>query len=89
MPAIEEGYAENFKTMLQAAADGRLVLLDCQDRLTGRPVRVIVAIADTPGEPKVYTFVPFARMFDGDPYKELNPPSGSGGYVDAPFQERR
>jgi len=77
LPKLEPGYIENFQTLKTAAANGDLALLDCQDRKTGRAVRVMAAIGRDGNE---FTMVPLAKMFDGDPYEELNPPSPDGGY---------
>jgi hypothetical protein len=78
MPAIEEGYKTNFETLMRAAKEGRMILADCRDKKTGKPVRVIAAVSDSgTGE---FDIIPFARMFDGNPFEELDPP----GYDDSP-----
>ena len=69
---IQEGYKLNFETLKQAAANGDLALVECADH-EGRPVITICAIyLDAEG---MYNTVPLAKMFDGDPYEELNPPA--------------
>ncbi len=78
MPAIEPGYRINFQTLQNACKAGSLALLDCRDKATGLPVRVIVAVNDEPDGG--CSFVPLARMFDGNPYDELDPPDPAGGY---------
>lgn len=80
MSAIKKGYKQNFETLLQAAKHGHLAILDCQDKKTGKPVVAIVAVNF---DGKEYSFAPLAKMFDGNPYEELNPPSpdAPGGYV--------
>lgn len=65
MPAIEGGYRANFTTLLKAAKHGDLALLDCQDKVTGKPVRVVVVVNRIDGE---FEFLPLAKLFDGDPY---------------------
>jgi hypothetical protein len=76
--AITIGYKTNFQTLLDAARNGDLALLDCQDKKTGLPVRVIVALnRESNGD---VTFAPLAKLFDGNPYEELNPPNPDGGY---------
>jgi hypothetical protein len=77
VPAIADGYKANLATIQRAAADGRLALVDCQDAATGRTVVVLAAIGFDGGE---HTIVPLAKMFDGNPYEELNPPNPDGGY---------
>jgi hypothetical protein len=79
MPKLEIGYRRNFATLERASAAGDLALIDCQDKATGQPVRVIAAMQrEADGD---ITIVPLARMFDGNPYDELNPPNPDGGYV--------
>lgn len=75
---IGKHYKANFNTMLLAAENKDLALLDCQDKKTGEQVHVVCAVYhDSEGQ---YNFVPLAKMFDGDPYEEVNPPSEEGGY---------
>ena len=70
--AIPEGYRQNFETLQRAQDNGDLVLVECTDTKTGKPVYTICAMQpDGDG----YLMVPLAKMFDGDPYKELVPPS--------------
>jgi Family of unknown function (DUF6117) len=78
MPAIPKGHKSNLQTLIRAAKQGHLALLDCQDKNTGKPVVVLVAVQF---DGKEYEFVPFAKMFDGNPYDELNPPQPEGGYA--------
>lgn len=74
---IAEGYRTNFETLERASADGNLTIMDCQDKATGKQVIVICAV-NYDGEE--YQMVPLAKMFDGNPYDELNPPNPDGGY---------
>ena len=70
--AISEGHRANYQTLLRAAADGNLALMECRDRLTGQPITVLCAV-QTDGED--IEFVPFAKLFDGNPYDEVDPPA--------------
>lgn len=79
MSRIEEGYKTNFNTLLQAASDGQLALVDCLDVATGKPVRAVCAVYRDNED--MYNIVPLAKMFDGNPYEELAPPNPDGGYV--------
>ena len=45
--------------------------MECTDAVTGKPVIAICAVNTVNGE---YEFSPLAKMFDGNPYEELNPP---------------
>lgn len=70
--AIQNGYKANFETLKRAAHDGDLALMECADKVTGKTVVVICAVGRgrVAGE---YVFSPLAKMFDGNPYDELNP----------------
>lgn len=70
--AIQAGHKSNFNTLLKAAGSNDLALMECDDRATGKKVAVVCAVYVTDG---VYTFVPIAKLFDGNPYEELNPPT--------------
>lgn len=70
--AIAQSYKTNFETLNRAARNGDLTLVECTDKKTGEPVIALCAVYLYEGE---YNIVPFARMFDGNPYDELNPPS--------------
>lgn len=69
---IAAGYTANFKTLQQASANGHLALMECTDAATGKLVVTVCAVGMDNGE---YTFTPVARMFDGNPFEELVPPS--------------
>jgi hypothetical protein len=74
---ISDDIQANFTTLQKACRAGRLAVLDCQDKKTGKSVPVIVAL-NLGGSG--CEFVPLARMFSGSPYAELNPPGPNGGY---------
>ncbi len=69
---ISAGHKANFETLKRACDNGDLALLECTDVVSGKPVIVIAAVGRDDGD---YTFFPLAKMFDGNPYDELNPPS--------------
>jgi hypothetical protein len=73
--SIPPGYKHNFETMMRAASDGRLALMECVDNNTGSLCYVVCMVSDTEGTLEEYDMVPVARMFDGNPYEELTPPS--------------
>lgn len=79
MPKIQESYKHNFSLILKAAKYGDLCLLDCQDKATGKTARVVCAVQRNETE---CIMVPLAKLFDGNPYDELNPPNPEGGYID-------
>lgn len=72
---IAQGYKANFQTLQRACRNGDLALLECTDKATGAPVIVVCAVGRDAGE---YVLSPVARMFDGNPYDELNPPKHKG-----------
>ena len=67
------GHKSNLETIIRAAKDGRLALVECTDRLSKEPVAVLCAIGG-PDDLGEYEIVPFARMFEGNPYDQLDPP---------------
>jgi len=68
--AILEGDVHNFHTLLRAAENGDLSLMECKNG-AGEYVAVICA---TTFDGKEYQFVPFAKLFAGNPYEEVIPP---------------
>lgn len=71
--AIPKGHRANFDTMKRAAGNGDLALMECTDAATGEPV-FVVCMTQREDDGAV-SFVPVARMFDGNPYDEVLPPS--------------
>lgn len=70
--AIPEPYRRNFQTLLDAAADGNLALMECSDSTSGVPRYVIVAVGRVDGD---YVMTPFGHLHDGNPYDVYLPPS--------------
>ena len=68
---ITKGYRANFETLERAFKNKAVALMECTDAVTGKPVIAICAVNTVNGE---YEFSPLAKMFDGNPYEELNPP---------------
>ncbi len=68
---IPHPYRINFDTLNQAFSDGAACLLECNERTTGRPVYVICAVNRRGPD---YELVPFAQLFDDNPYELLAPP---------------
>jgi|688.fasta_scaffold170489_3 hypothetical protein len=61
----------NFQTLLRAAGDGNLALIECLDAVTGIPRYVICAVGRDNGD---YVFTPFGHLADGNPYAAYLPP---------------
>lgn len=70
--AIPKGYKANFETLKRAFKNGDVALMECTDKVTGKPVYVICTVGRENSE---YVMSPVAKMFDGNPYDELNPPT--------------
>ena len=67
-----DGYKDNFDTLSRAFGDQSVAMVECKDRATGKLVAVVCAMQrDSDGS---VTMVPFARMIDGNPYEQLDPP---------------
>jgi hypothetical protein len=64
----------NFQTLLNAAANGDLALMECADAVTGEPRYVISAVGR---EGEEFIFTPFGHVADGDPYEAYVPPTAA------------
>ncbi|AJR25325.1 MULTISPECIES: DUF6117 family protein [Sphingomonadaceae] len=69
--AIPDYLRTNFQTLLRAAGDGNLALMECQDAQTGEPRFVICAVGRDGPE---YVMTPFGHLAEGDPYDAYVPP---------------
>lgn len=69
--AIPESYRRNFDTLLRAAADGNLALMECTDIITGAPRYVLVAVGRDGDD---YVMTPFGHLHDGSPFEAYRPP---------------
>jgi uncharacterized protein DUF6117 len=68
---IPQPHKDNFNTLNRAFTDGAACLLECHDRATGNPVYVICAVTRHGEE---FELVPFARLFNDNPYEVLSAP---------------
>ena len=69
---IPDGHKNNFKTLQEAFGNGDVALMECTDRESGEAVSVICAVHREEGE---FVLTPLAKMFNGNPYAELLPPT--------------
>ena len=69
--SIPEYARENFQTMLRAAQDGNLALMECADAATGVPRYVICAVGRDNDD---YRFTPFGHLAEANPYEAYRPP---------------
>ena len=70
--AIPDYLRDNFKTLLRAAADQNLALMEGQDVATGEPRYVICAVGR---DGSAYVMTPFGHLAEGNPYDAYLPPS--------------
>ncbi len=71
--ALPQAHVANFNTMLKAAANKDLALIQCTDAKTGEPVATICMVnQDAEGNVE---FQPVAKMFNTNPFEELLPPN--------------
>ena len=71
--AIPDHHKENFEMLLQAFKHEHVSIVECKDNFTEKPVIVVAAsFRDKNG---AYNMVPFAKMFEGNPYEEVTPPA--------------
>jgi hypothetical protein len=63
--SIPDYISKNFDTLLRAASNGNLALMECTDAITGEPRYVICAVGR---EGTDYLFTPFGHLADGNPY---------------------
>jgi hypothetical protein len=77
--ALAVGHKTNFETLKQAFGAGDVALMECELATTGEVVAVICAANRHPDGD--IEFVPFATLFNGNPYEMLNPPNPDGGFV--------
>jgi hypothetical protein len=69
--AIPDPYRRNFETLLRAATDNALALLECRDVATGEPRYVLCAVGREGGG---YVMTPFGHLCDRNPYEVYRPP---------------
>lgn len=72
--AIPDHARTNFKTLLRAAADGNLALMECTDAATGEPRYVIAAVGR---DRRGVVMTPFGHLADGNPYDAYTPLVGN------------
>jgi hypothetical protein len=72
--SIPDHARANFATMLRAAADRNLALVECRDAVTGETRYVICAVG---AESTEFVFTPFGHLADGNPFDAYLPPSGT------------
>ncbi len=69
--AIPDCARVNFETLLRAAQNGDLALLECADAATGVPRYVVCAVGRDEND---FVFTPFGHLAEGNPYEAYRPP---------------
>lgn len=69
---LRKGDKKNFETLQRAFKNGDVCLMECTDAKTG-DYRAVICAAYREGD-EIVT-VPFAQLFDGNPYEMVNPPA--------------
>lgn len=69
--SIPDHARANFQTLLRAAENGHLALIECADAASGAPRYVICAVGRA-GED--YVFTPFGHLAEGNPFDAYLPP---------------
>ena len=69
--AIPDPVRTNFDTLLRAADDGNLALMECLDAATRETRYVLCAVGRDGGD---YVFTPFGHLASGNPYDAYLPP---------------
>ena len=78
---LDSIYGVTILTGLMLGAAGDVALMECELKGTGEQVAVVVA-ANRADDGEI-DFVPFAMLFNGNPYNMLNPPNPDGGFHDS------
>jgi hypothetical protein len=71
--AIPVGHMTNFDTLCRAVRRGDVCVTELVDKNTRQPVNVVCAV--NRGRDGSCEMVPVAKLFDGNPYDELDPPA--------------
>lgn len=72
--SIPDHARTNFATLLRAAADRNLALMECADAVTGEARYVICAVGRDGTD---FVFTPFGHLADGNPFDAYVPPSAT------------
>lgn len=74
--AIPDHANANFQTLLRAAQDGNLALVECNDTITGDARYVICAVGRNR---RGIVMTPFGHLADGNPHDAYLPPDVTDG----------
>lgn len=74
--AIPTHASGNFQTLLRAAQNGDLALMECLDAET-REVRYVICAVGREGD--MFAVTPFGHLAPGNPFEAYVPPQAAGG----------
>jgi hypothetical protein len=77
--AIPDHASRNFQTLLRAASNDDLALMECLDAET-RELRYVLCAVGRDGDDFVFT--PFGHLAPGNPFEAYLPPADGGGFVE-------
>lgn len=82
--AIPDPVRTNFNTLLRAAREGKLALMECLDAVTRERRFVVCAVG--PADAGGFVMTPFGHLADGNPYDAYLPPDPDdpGGFIENP-----
>jgi hypothetical protein len=72
--SIPDHACANFATLLRAAADSNLALMECADAVTSEARYVICAVGRDGAD---FVFTPLGHLADGNPFDAYVPPSAA------------
>ncbi len=68
---VVQGHSVNLQTIIKAAKNGDLALMECKRVKDGKIVAVLCCVER---QGKEYIFAPMAEMFEDNPYEQWLPP---------------
>ena len=71
---IPDTVKTNFNMLCTAIKNNDVALFECTDKSSGKIIFTVCAV-NRSEDGQTFNMVPFAKMFDGNPYDELTPPS--------------
>jgi hypothetical protein len=69
--AIPDHHLKNFQTLMRAAEDGNLALMECRDAVTGEKRFVLCGVGRDGND---YVMTPFGHLAEGNPFEAYVPP---------------
>jgi hypothetical protein len=69
----------NYETVLAAAENGHLALLESHRVSDGERVFLLCGVSPPTEEDETYSITPFAEMIDGNPFELYEPPFSEDG----------